>query len=160
MYNLKKVSGSYKGWIGECLFKVTRKYVILTRFFSKNKYFKIFEDKLTNDEKQFLDKNWFSIDALEFDYTKLPRRLVLYEVKTLNDYFNSKLNGLNRIPKITLNSYKMYTEALVRGFDVKVVFVWLRNSWNYDIEIFDFNKCKYYVDKPKLYDKVATFYQK
>lgn len=157
MYNLKRGIGTYKGTIGECLFKLTRRYLIVTKFFNKNKYFSIFGGRLLEKERNFLDENWFSIDALEFDYSTKPRKIVLFEIKTLNDFYYSKLNGLNRIPKLTLATVNMYKEALDIGFEVKIAIVWLKENWDYDIEIVDFSKCKYLVDKPKKYDKRATF---
>jgi len=153
MYNLKRGKGTYKGLIGECLFKLTRRYLIVTKFFNRDKYFEIFKDKLSEEERGFLYKNWFSIDALEFDYNKNPRKVVLFEIKTLNDFYYQKMNGLNRIPKITLNTFNLYNEALKKGFDVKIAIVWLKENWDYNIEITDFNKCKYLIDKSKKYDK-------
>jgi len=140
------------------LFKQTKKYLIVTKFFNKNRYFNIFRDKLLKEERNFLDKNWFSIDAIEFDYTKNPRKIVLFEIKTLNDFYYSKLNGINGIPKFTRATIEMYKEALKVGFDVKVAIVWLKENWNYDVEIIDFCKCKFIIDEPKRYDRrVATF---
>lgn len=157
MYNLKKGKGTYKGIIGECLFKLTRRYLIITKFFNKSKYFFLFGSKLSENEKEFLSKNWFSIDGIEFDYSKYPRKVVLFEIKTLNDCYINSLKGINRIPKFTSATYEMYTEAMTKGFDVKVAIVWLKDNWQYDVEIVDFDKCKYLIDKPKLYDKGATF---
>jgi len=153
MYNLKRGRGTYKGLIGECLFKLTRRYLIVTNFFNKKKYMRIFGEKLNLEERNFLDKNWFSIDAIEFDYSKSPRKVVLFEIKTLNDFYYVKLNGLNRIPTLTKNTSEMYREALEKGFDVKVAIIWLKENWDYDVEIIDFNKCKFFIDKSKKYDK-------
>jgi hypothetical protein len=158
MYNLKRGGGTYKGIVGECLFKLTRRYLILPKFFNKEKYFKIFGERLSKDEANFIDNNWHSLDAIEFDYTKNPRKVVLFEVKTLNDVYYHKLNGLNRIPIFTDSSVKMYKGALQNGFDVRVAKVWLKDDWNYDVEIVDFDKCNYQIDSPKKYDKnSATF---
>jgi len=150
MYNLKKGKGTYKGLIGECLFKLTRRYLVLTKFFNKNKYLKIFEDKLSEQERNFINKNWFSIDAIDFDYTKKPRKIVLYEIKTRNKQPNPKPHW---VEKMTLATHNMYNEALKLGFEVKIANVWLYDDWNYDIEIKNFNEAKYCIDKPKIYDK-------
>lgn len=154
MYNLKRGGGTYKGIIGECLFKLTRKYLILPKFFNKNKYFNIFKEKISEEEKNFLNNNWYSIDAIEFDYTKNPRKIVLFEIKTLNDFYYKKIGGLNRIPTFTMATVKMYKEAEEIGFNVKVAIIWLKENWDYDVEIIDFNKCKYIIDSPKKYDKI------
>jgi hypothetical protein len=153
MYNLKRGKGTYKGIIGECLFKLTRRYLILTKFFNKNKYFLQFGDRFLEQQIQFLNENWHSIDAIEFIYEKGMRKTTLFEIKTLNDFYFEKLNGINRIPKFTKNTLDMYHLALDKGFDVKVAVIWLKNSWNYDVEIIDFDKCKHIVDDTKLYDK-------
>jgi len=158
MYNLKRGRGSYKGLIGECLFKLTRKYLIVTKFFNKNKYFYIFGDKLSEEEKDFIEKNWFSIDAIELDYTKNPRKVILFEIKTLNDYGENVLRKNIWLPKMTLATSDMYKEALKRGFDVKVAIIWLKDNWNYSIELTDFEKANYIIDKPKQYDKNKDSY--
>ena len=150
MYNLKKGKGTYKGLIGECLFKLTRKYLVLPKFFNKGKYLKIFESKLSEKEKNFINKNWFSIDAIEFDYTTKPRKVVLFEIKTRNKYIDPNPNWGQ---KMTLATCNMYNEALNIGFNVKVATVWLHDNWNYHIEIVDFNQARYSIDKPKIYDK-------
>ena len=155
MYNLKRGGGTYKGIIGECMFKLTRRYTILPKFFNKNKYFSIFENKLSQDEKNFINNNWYSLDALEFDYTKNPRKIILFEVKTLNDFYYKKLDGLNRIPTFTSATVNMYKEAEKLGFDVKVAIVWLKDNWDYEVELIDFNKARYIIDSPKKYDKIG-----
>jgi len=157
MYNLKKCRGTYKGLIGECLFKLTRKYLIITRFFNKSKYFNLFGKKFSKVELDFLDRNWFSIDAIEFDYTKTPRRVVLFEIKTLNNYSDYTFRKSYWLPKMTLSTSGIYKEALKKGFEVKVATVWLKDNWDYDVEITDFEKFKYVIDKPKKYDSGATF---
>ena len=150
MYNLKDGRGTYKGLIGECLFKLTKKYAVVTKFFNKNKYFQIFGEKFSEKEREFIDRNWFSIDAIDFDYIKNPRKVVLFEIKTKNKYNNPKPNW---IPKMTLATHEMYKEALSIGFDVKVATVWLHENWNYEIELLDFASANYCIDKPKKYDK-------
>jgi len=37
MFDLKRGGGSFKGIIGECMFKLTNRTVVITRFFNKNK---------------------------------------------------------------------------------------------------------------------------
>lgn len=155
MYNLKRGGGTYKGLIGECMFKLTRRCLIVTKFFNKKKYFEIFGDRFSKKEYNFLDKNWFSIDAIEIDYTKTPRKIVLFEIKTLNEYYARKSNW---IPSLTFSTYKIYNEALRSGFDVKFAIVWLKDNWEYDVEIVDFKNLDYYVDKPKKYDKDSGYF--
>ncbi len=150
MYNLKEGKGTYKGLIGECLFKLTKKYLIVTKFFNKRKYFDTFGKNLLEQEKEFIEKNWFTIDALEFDYSEKHRKVIIYEIKTRNKYDAPKPNWKN---KMTLSSCNIYNEALRLGFKVKLVTVWLHNDWDYDIETEDFESATYSIDKPKKYDK-------
>ena len=151
MYNLRVPGGTYKGIIGECMFKLTRRYLILPKFFNKFKYFKIFSDRLSLEEKNFLNKYWFSIDALEFDYSKKPRKIVLFEIKTISNPSFCDHKPEEMI-KMTLATHNIYTEAKSLGFDVKIAIVELLDNWNYEVELVDFDKCNYYVDKPKKYD--------
>ena len=150
MYNLKEATGTYKGLIGECLFKLTRRYAIITKFFNKKKYFSIFGDRLSEKEKEFIEKNWFSIDGIEFDYRFSPRKIVLFEVKTMNERYSSKPYWL---PKITIAEKNMYEEAISLGFSVMVALVNLLDNWNYSVEIKNFEDVKFSIDKPKPYDK-------
>lgn len=150
MYNLKKeFRGTFKGLIGECMFKLIRKKLILTQYFNKNKFLKIF--KLSNKEKVFLEKNWYSIDGIEFDYSKKPRKITLYEIKTLNKSF--KIKPLWNIPTMTLNTHNLYNEALNLGFDVKLAIVKLYDNWDYEVMIEDFKKKNYCISKSRKYDK-------
>lgn len=146
MYNLKNGKGTYKGMVGECLFKLTRQYLILPKFFNKNKYFMIFSKKFTIEQVKFLKENWYSIDSIEF----IDNKPVLFEIKTRNKYLNPKSNWL---PKMTLATHNMYKKAIKLGFIVKVAHVWLLDDWNYSIELIPIENFKYTIDKPKQYDK-------
>lgn len=152
MYNLKRGRGTYKGIIGECLFKITRKYLILTKFFNKNKYLEIFGKNFTEIEKKFIKENWYSLDSIEISFSK-NKKVTLFEIKTLNDFYYKKIGGINRLPIFTESTIQIYKKALELGFDVKVAIIWLKKDWDYDIEIIDFDKCKYLIDSPKKYDK-------
>ncbi len=149
MYNLKKGGGTFKGLIGECMFKLTRKNLILTRFFNKNKYLTIFGNRLTKEQYTFLDKNWYSLDAIEIDYSTNPYKFLLFEVKTMNYLYNPKPYWKLLMTK---NTYNLYSESLKLGFDVKVATVILLDNWNYEIEITDFDKTDFLISKPKKYD--------
>ena len=63
-FNLKDCGGTFKGLIGECMFKSYSKSLVLTRFFNKNKYLQIFGQYLTESQANFLSKNWYSLDAI------------------------------------------------------------------------------------------------
>jgi hypothetical protein len=150
------MGGTYKGLIGECLFKLTRRYLVSTKFFNKDKYLTIFGKYLSDEQIIFLESNWHSIDSIEFDYSQKPVRPILFEVKTLNDFYYARLNGFNRIPKFTKSTYYLYKKALEIGFVVKVAIIWLRDNWEYDVEIIDFDKCKLFIEGPRKYDKGAV----
>lgn len=153
MYNLRKVGGSFKGIIGECMFKATRKYAIVTRFFGKTKFMTVFGKYFDSLQKEFLLKNWYSLDVVEIDYNSSSKRLIVYEVKTMNKYES----GFNFKPKMTLETSKMYNSAKEMGFIVKLVIVHLYDNWDYDIEIKEFDENNYCIDQPKLYDQKANF---
>ena len=70
MFNLKKGKSNYKGWIGECMFKLTDKSVELTRFFVKQKYLRIFGKYFSKNQKEFLNKYWYSLDAIKISFDK------------------------------------------------------------------------------------------
>ena len=80
MFNLKKGGGSFKGIIGECMFKLTNKNVVITTFFNKNKFIPIFGKYLTLEQQDFLRDNWHSVDAFELLFANGRKELVLYEI--------------------------------------------------------------------------------
>ena len=146
MYNLKKEGGTFKGLIGESMFKLTRKYAFLVRFHNKKKFFEIYENILSSEQKSFLDQNWYSLDSIEV----IGNEIFLYEIKTRNKY--QKL--IHFKPKMTLETHNLYNEAKKCGFLTKIATVWLLDDWNYNVEITDFEENFYCIDKPKRYDKV------
>jgi len=143
MYNLKEGGGTFKGLIGECLFKQTNEKVIVTKFFNKNNYFTIFGHLFNEQQKSFLSNNWYSIDAIDV----FPE-LILYEVKTRNRY----RIPLHFKPKMTLKTHNLYQQTKELGFKVLMVTVWLNENWDYDLEFLDFNESNYCIDQPKKYD--------
>ena len=147
MYDLKKMYGSFKGVIGEYMFKLTNKKAVLTRFHGLNKYFQMYSRHFTPSQIRFLKGNWYSIDAIEiaFDNGKMP---TIYEIKTKNKYRKFLLFK----PKITLASYEVYTKAKNLGFVVKLAIVELAENWEYDVTILDFDRKYLCIDKPKQYD--------
>ncbi len=144
MYNLKSYNGSFKGIIGEYMFKLTSKNAVLIRFFGKQKYFTIFGKYLTHAQQEFLKENWYSIDAIEISHGK-P---ILYEVKTKNRY---KM-PLHFKPKMTPATHDIYIAAKSLGFIVKIALVELIENWDYEVTILDFDIRYYCIDKPKVYD--------
>src|SRR3989338_5201961 len=124
MYNLKKFGGSFKGLIGECMFKLTREHAFLVRFHNKNKFLEVWNRILTSDQKEFIYKNWYSLDAIEV----VNNQVILYEIKTRNSY----RKPLYFQPKMTLQTHNLYLEAKRLGFIIKLVTIWLFDDWNYD----------------------------
>jgi len=149
MFNLKRCGGSFKGTIGECMFKLTNDKVIVTKFFNKNKFFSIFGNRISKDKHEFLVLNWYSIDGIEFD--NLNRNIILYEIKTKNEYKKK----LHFKPKMTLSTHLLYNQAKNLGFVVKLVIVLLYENWDFGIRIEDFDESKYCIDKPKRWDKAG-----
>ena len=144
MYNLKKCGGSFKGIIGECLFKLTNDKVIVTKFFNKSKYLDIFGGYFNEEQKLFLINNWYSIDAIDI----FPN-ITLYEIKTRNRY----AKPLYFKPKMTLQTHNLYNEAKRLKFNVVMITIWLNEEWDYDVEMQEFDEKNYCIDKSKRYDK-------
>jgi len=148
MYNLKRCKGSFKGLIGECLFKLTDRSVIVTRFFNKQKYLQIFNGYIHPEQLAFIEKYWFSIDAIRVDLKS--KKACLYEVKTRNKRESFKPHWKTTMTQATSD---IYTKALFLGFEVKIATVWLFDNWNYAVEFEDFERAEYHIDKPKPYDR-------
>jgi len=148
MHNLKKFNGTYKGMIGECMFKLTRDKTILMKCFNKNKYLTIFSKHFTIPQKEFIQRNWHSLDAIEISYNK-GKEIKLFEIKTKNEY-RKKLGFKLKITQSTANLYE-YAKKI--WFKVIVATVHMHNNWNYSITLTDFNLLHYCIDKPKVYDK-------
>ncbi len=149
MYNLKEGKGTFKGTIGECMFKLTNDKVVITKFFNKSKYFFIFGKYLNEKQSQFLQENWYSIDAIEILFIEGKPQAFLYEIKTRNKYARE----LSYKPKMTEASHALYNSSKEYGFIPKLVTVWLHDNWEYSIEIKDFHENLYCIDKPKKYDR-------
>lgn len=149
MYNLQKMNGSFKGLIAECMFKLTNKRVVITKFFNKSKYFIIFGKYLSPDQRKFLESNWHSIDALEVIFYNGGYRVILYEIKTQN----AKYENIRKWPlKLTLNTYNIYSHAYNFGFEVKLVKVLIFPDWDFDIKIEDFKSGRFTIDGARKYD--------
>ncbi|MFC1691469.1 hypothetical protein ACFL0W_04790 [Nanoarchaeota archaeon] len=149
MLNLRECKGSFKGLIGECMFKLTNKRVVITRFFNITKYFRIFGKYLSKQQSEFLRQNWFSIDAIEITFETGRKKIRLYEIKTKNKYSKE----MRFKPKITSATVKMYSKAKGLGFIVNYATVWFLSNWDFEVEILEFNEQIFYIDKPKRYDK-------
>jgi len=148
MFNLKTGKGSFKGFIGECMFKLNNRKVIMTTFFNKLKYIDVFGNYFNKEQKTFLLRNWHSFDAIEIVSEKGITTFVLYEIKTRNHYHNPSWYK----PKMTFRTHNLYNQSKLIGFTPKIVHVWLYDNWDYDIKITDFEGRYYCIDKEKKYD--------
>ena len=155
MFNVKKAGGTFKGIIGECLFKLTNDSVIITKFFNKEKFFFYFSKYFTCEQESFLRKHWFSIDAIEVNGIS-NKAVIIYEIKTRNKY--SK--GLYFKPKMTENTSTIYSNAKSLRIEVQMVTVWLYQNWEYDVEIKEFDLDDFCIEKPKTYDWRAILLKK
>ena len=114
MHNLKKCNGTYKGLIGEFMFKLTRKWAVLTKCWKLEKYLMTFGKYYTPKQLQFIKEYWHSLDCLEICYVKGKKEKRLYEIKTKNEYSRE----IRFKPKITESSVNLYEEASHIGFSV------------------------------------------
>ena len=150
MNNLKKLNGTYKGLIGECMFKLTRKWVVITKYWNKLKYMQIFGKYMNSVQREFILTNWHSLDAIEITFTNGKKQITLYEIKTKNEY-NVKL--FFKL-KMTESTHRIYQIAKKAGFNTKIAIVHFTDDWNYYTKIVEFNEASYCIDKPKKYDKI------
>src|SRR3989344_2055742 len=139
MLNVKNSNGSFKGIIGECMFKLAKKEVFLTAFFNKNKYFLLFGKWFRKEQKDFLYTYWRSFDGIEVTFNFGKPEIILYEIKTKNKYHKD----LGFKPKMTQETHMLYHESKNFGIIPKLVTVWFHDNWEYTIEINEFNERNY-----------------
>jgi hypothetical protein len=125
---------------------------VLPKFFNKTKYFIIFGKYFSPHQIDFMRRNWYSIDAIEISFVNGSKEIILYEIKTKNEY-NQKLFFK---PKMTLATHHLYNEAKKIGLQVKLATVHFYTNWDYEVTLSEFTESNYCVDKPKLYDKHIT----
>jgi hypothetical protein len=151
MYDLQRLNGSFKGTIAECAFKLTNEKVVITKFFNKRKYMDIFGKYFTEEQRVFLEENWFSIDAIEIKFEDRKKHLILYEIKSKNAFYANRKDWPFQI---TANSYKIYKNSMALGFEPKFAAIWYFKDWKFDVDIRDFESAHLAIDKPdKVYDK-------
>lgn len=149
MKNLKECNGTYKGLIGECMFKLKQKNAVINKYWNKRKYFEIFGQHLTNKQMEFLNDYWHSLDAVEINFKIGQKKKVIYEIKTINAYKRRQYLK----PKINHSSILLYQKALSLGFEVQLAYVCLHEDWKFSIEFVEFSKDNCYVNWTKTYDK-------
>jgi len=145
---MKRCGGSFKGLIGECMLKLTRNDLVITKFFNKQKYLSVFDNYLSDKQKQFLLENWYSVDGIELQFDSGYKQIILFEIKTRNRYYPDKKFK----PKMTLRTHEIYNKSREFGFMPVIATVWLEENWNFDIELTEFDEKYYCIDKPKPYD--------
>lgn len=138
MHNLKRISGTYKGLIGEILFASVKPEFLLTRFHPKTKYLP--KMNLTEEQRQFLSENWYSIDAIHNNK--------IIEVKTRNRYSIP----IPHKPKSSERTVRLLKIAQSLEFSVYLVTVWLEEGWQFSIEAKPFSEQDVCIDVPKRYD--------
>lgn len=158
MFNVKRFNGTFKGIIGECMFKLAFPKINLTNFYPSFRFLSYFNKILTLEQYTFLKKHWYSIDAIEVKKVEKENGgeywFILYEIKTRNRY----TTDLYFKPKMTLETHKVYHEAEKLGFVSKIATIWLETDWNYSIELQEYKSEFYCIDKPKKYDKKVSNY--
>ena len=140
MPNFKEQGGTYKGLVGEILFVSSHNGFLFPRFHPKWKYLP--NAQINDVQKEFLNRNWYSIDDISWDGTHIV------EVKTRNRYAVT----LPYRPKASLRSLQILIEAAQLGFNVNIATVWLEDNRDYSIEIEPFDMTKVSIDRKKPYD--------
>ncbi len=146
-YNLRKLKGTFKGIIGECMFKLIRKSSFLTWFTRYNEFISYNKQYISQREADFLRRFWHSIDAVEIK----DNRLVIYEIKTKNYY--SAYYEKRFQPEITKASYNAYMLAKKIGIRVWLVKILFFDNWKFSICYKEINRSNCFIDKEKRYDK-------
>lgn len=144
VFNLKRLSGSAKGRIGELLAKREIKYSHSTKELSPSSL-DAFPFSVPEEIKKYLLKNWYSLDLFSFvlDENLIVQNLCIYEVKVRN--YTHLLEPRYSKSLLTNNCLNVYREALSLGFSVKHVEVILLDDWNYYLTIKDFDIDNFYI---------------
>ncbi len=157
MLNVRDFGGSYKGLIGECLFKFSHKYAVLTQLANPATYFDKRPYTLSETTKRFLIDNWTRIDAIEvlLDASMNIREVNIYEVKTQN-YDREKAFSYMR-PSVSFNVDAVFRAAARYGINAHLAKVFLLNDWSFDITISPYNSTDVFVcERPSYNDRNAS----
>ena len=123
--DVRMIGGSYKGIIGEAVFAATFTEYILTRFHPKNRY--LAKLKITRDQQSFLDKHWYSVDAVS---TQEPH---IVEVKI----WSQKSRKHRYKPRASLKTIELMERSRDVGFRPFLAFITLRDNWIVDVILQD-----------------------
>jgi hypothetical protein len=123
--DVRMIGGSYKGLIGEAVFAATFTEYILTRFHPKNRY--LTKLTITRDQASFLDKHWYSIDAVS------TREPCIVEVKI----WSQKSRKHRYKPRASLKTIEVMERSRDFGFRPLLAFITLRDDWVVDIILQD-----------------------
>lgn len=97
---------------------------------------------ISSQQYDFMIKNYRS-----FDLIRLRKNILeVFEVKTRKTY-EKKLGWLWSKEKITENSLNAYREAETLGIITKLVIVRFHPNWKYSLEVTDFDKVNFWVDR-------------
>ena len=149
-YDLRSSNGVLKGTVGECMLKLAKPCCALTCLTNKERWFNYFSKYLTSEQIFFLDFAWTSLDCVEVIDKDTKPKIYLYESKTVN----AKYLHYRCKPDMTINTIKLYEEALKLGFLVKIVLVLFHVDWKYSLEFKDFSELNYRVAKQKFQPRV------
>lgn len=151
-FNLRKFNGIFKGYVGECMFKLVYRSTTINRLENMHLFFKKHGHLLSEKQRYFLHRFWYSIDGIKFSFNTDfgSKKITLFEIKTKNKYECPKPWWLC---SFTSSTERIYSYAKNLGFEVKVAIVWLHDDWNFSIEIKEFDEIKKFIDKPKKRDR-------
>lgn len=139
-YDLRRQNIKLKSELGEIIAKHRIPYLHLIREHKKDYLNQKFPfGELPKDVREFLIKNWYSLDAFRFKSNNYQfTNLELFEVKVRSYYPNLRKEAY--IIDMTSNELNLYKIARKKGFDVFVIEIWLYDDWRYDIKIKNFDK--------------------
>jgi hypothetical protein len=141
MNSLKKASGTFKGLIGECMYRIENPRIILTHFQPKELAIRQLREIYDDKQIAFIFANWDTIDAIATNET------TVYEIKTrCGDYGKYKL-------RVMANCHNTLKKAARIGITPKLIKVIFEEDWLFRVEETDYLDEHLEVIVPKKYNK-------
>jgi hypothetical protein len=146
MENLLRYNGTCKGIIAECMFKLMKRYALLTKIMNKYSYVRKYRFFFTDRQKDFLLTHWDSLDAIEINMAH--KQLILYEIKAMNAYRTT----LAYAQKLSPNARWVYSKAERLGFHIKVATVYFHENWDLEVLLEAYDESDFSIDRPNQID--------
>jgi hypothetical protein len=157
MLSVREFKGSYKGLIGECLFKFKHKYAVLTQLANPDTYLEKRPYTLPKEMIAFLKSNWTRIDAFEvlLNHDMSLLAVNIFEIKTRNQY-KYILPGHVEL-RVSPEVDKAMKSAKEYGIGAYLAKVMLFDDWRFDVEIISYDSAPVTVcEQPNYSERKAS----